>query len=203
MCLQGPTLGWCLRPKVPSLREVTATAARTTLPAVVCMFTEGIRRCRPTNTASSMTSTAMTLTPGHGKSTHTREQVRRMTLCVAMFTCHICSWRHMHVPGSFSERAAFHATCTQLRSSAAPCSSLEATRTMTHRSATGPSVSLPISSPMTSVGLVIVLTSCHNLIGNVLATWAMFVKKHLLSLCHPIHILNIALLLLVNVRRFI
>lgn len=81
-----------------------------------------------------------------------------MTQCVCcMFSRYTCPWRacYAYVPGSFWERADFHGTCTQLRSSAAPCSSSVETHTTTHRSATGQSVSLPTSSPTTSVGLVL------------------------------------------------
>lgn len=157
---QSPTHGWCLRPKVLFLREVTATAARMTLAALVCTFTEAIKHCPPTNTASSMTSTATTLTPGHGKSRHAHTHTNASSLVTLDTLWHAC------VPGSFWKRAASRGTCTQRCSSAAPCSSSAATRTTTRHSATGPSVSLLTSLPMTSVGLVLLLTSRHSLNGD-------------------------------------
>lgn len=166
---QGPTHGWCLRPKAPFLREDTATAARMTPPVEVCTFMVATRRCLPTNTALLMTSTAMKLTPGHGKSTnihmHLTYAAFSYSVCIHvcmcyMPSCHTCPC-HAHVPGLFWERAAFLGTCTRLRSSAARCSSLVATRTTTRHSVTGPSASPLTSSLMTSVGLWLFLTSCH------------------------------------------
>lgn len=88
---QSPTHGWCLRPKVLSLREVTATAARMTLAALVCMFMEAIKHCLPTNTALLMTSTAMTLTPGHGKSRHAHTHIHMLPSSFMMYS-RLCIW---------------------------------------------------------------------------------------------------------------
>lgn len=153
--LQNPTHGWYLKPKVQFPREVMATAARTTVPAAPCTFTEATRPCLPANTDSLMTSTAMKLRVGHGKHIiHTQMYFCCFPVCVCgpvsrlflMCLPYICS-------GSSWERAAFHGTYTQLCFLAALCSSLVETHTTTHHSAMGPSVSLQTSLLMTLVRL--------------------------------------------------
>lgn len=103
---QSPTPGPCLRPKALSLREATATPARTMQAAAACSSTGAIGHCLPTSLASSMTSTATTWTAGHGSSslTHTHTHIqpcfsqlcftwlgRSAALCYPvyhMFSCH-------------------------------------------------------------------------------------------------------------------
>lgn len=74
---QSPTRGLCPKPKGRSLREATATPARTMPAAAACMFMAAIKPCLPTSTASSMTSTATTSTVGHGSSSHTHTYTHR------------------------------------------------------------------------------------------------------------------------------